>query len=58
VFPFSAAPSAASVPSSLDFLMQGLFSQSAPASTACLPAVPTAAPPLDESPDIHDLAIL
>jgi hypothetical protein len=58
VFPFSAAPSVASVPSSLDYLMQGLSSQSAPASTACLPAVPTAAPPLDESPDIHDLAIL
>jgi hypothetical protein len=58
VFLFSTAPSAASVQSSLDFLMQGLSSQPASASTAWLLVVPTVAAPLDESPDIHDLAIL
>jgi hypothetical protein len=33
VFPFSAAPSAVSMPSSLDFLMHGLTSSTSPAST-------------------------
>jgi hypothetical protein len=33
VFPFSAAPSAGSMSSSLDFLMQDLTSSTAPAST-------------------------
>jgi len=59
VFPFSAAPSAASMPSSLDFLMQGLSSSTTPATTAPLLAGPTApTSSVDESPELLHPAIL
>jgi len=54
VFPFSAAPSAASMPSSLDFLMQGLSSSPTPASTT----LPLTATSEDPFPALLDPAVL
>jgi len=58
VFPFSAAPSAGSMSSSLDFLMQGLSSSTTPATTAPLLAGPTTSTSsVDKSPELLDPAI-